>query len=168
MYELDNVQCDSSNKTPHQKDVEFFMTQAGQQVPSEPTIPDEPTRLLRARLVLEEALELIDALCVELDFMGFTLTKEALVEEDSIEFSLYPDIYPKLEEIAKEAADVIVVTTGTASACGIAMKPIQQAVDQSNLEKFGPGGYRDKHGKWHKPTNWKKPDLTKLLKDQGR
>ncbi|RME85522.1 MAG: hypothetical protein D6785_04320, partial [Planctomycetota bacterium] len=49
-------------KSPHQKRVEEFMRLAGQEIPEVPTLPDEKTRLLRSKLILEEALETIHAL----------------------------------------------------------------------------------------------------------
>jgi hypothetical protein len=57
-------------KTPHQQLVEAFMAKAGQAVPDRPTADvDKEVRLLRAKLIFEEALETIEALgvciCVE-------------------------------------------------------------------------------------------------------
>ena len=43
-----------------------FMRKAGQNVPEAITTPDEQTRLLRAKLVIEEALEMCAALGVKI------------------------------------------------------------------------------------------------------
>lgn len=50
------------SKSPHQQRVEEFMGKFGQEVPDKPTMPDEDTRLLRAKLIFEETLETIYAL----------------------------------------------------------------------------------------------------------
>src|SRR5205085_2883045 len=42
-----------------QEDIVTLMTQFEQQVKDSPELPDAPTRLLRARLVFEEALEFV-------------------------------------------------------------------------------------------------------------
>lgn len=164
-----NETLDDTFKTEHQNQVELFMNKAGQHVPSYPTVPDLETRKVRARLVLEEALELINALglevrileCGNLNACDVTDTSRINIDQDFTQ--LDP---PILSDIAKECADVIVVTTGTASSCGIGLKKIQKEVDANNLEKFGPGSYRDNNGKWRKPTNYKKPDLTNHIEEQ--
>jgi predicted HAD superfamily Cof-like phosphohydrolase len=40
---------------------------------------------------------------------------------------------------------------------------MEQAVDQNNLAKFGPGGHRREDGKWVKPPDHKPPDIAGLL-----
>ncbi|RME74113.1 MAG: hypothetical protein D6785_16225, partial [Planctomycetota bacterium] len=74
---------------------------------------------------------------------------------------------PSLVEIADGCADIMVVTTGTLSACGISDIPLQEEVDQNNLSKFGPGGYEREDGKWVKPPDHKPPKILKILEDQG-
>jgi len=69
------------------------MQQAGQETPSKPTIPDEATRLLRARLILEEALETISALGVEMNLASSNT--ESLSLED---VQLVANGVPNLEE----------------------------------------------------------------------
>lgn len=132
-------------KTLHQRRVERFMELAKQKVPGNPTLPSSDIRLFRARMVLEEALELISALgcAVNIDL--------EVVEAPS--FSL------KLDEIAKECADLSVVSIGTLSACGFEDEPVLLAVDMNNLQKFGEGSYRREDGKWIKPPGHKPPDL---------
>lgn len=148
-------------KSQHQRDVEKFMELAGQEVPKVPTVPSVEVRRLRARLILEECLETIAAL-------GFYLKHEAF---NSIEVvnSLVPFVNPdiSLVDITDGCCDIAVVTTGTLSACGIADIGPQNLINQSNLKKFGPGGYRDIHGKWIKPKGWKAPDLFSELSLQA-
>ena len=128
--------------------------------PDTPTMPDEKTRLLRAKLILEEAMETIDAL-------GVTVYLDS---EDGrwIEYEdlfLDPDAEPDLVEIADGCADISVVTTGTLVACGIPDRNLLELVDNNNLAKFGPGGYLREDGKWIKPPDHEPPDIAGFLEE---
>lgn len=146
-------------KSEHQKRVEDFMAKAGQVVPDTPTMPDEETRWLRAKLILEEAFETAEGL-------GFVpsswISYDRQMEINKLQFN-FRKIEPDLNEIIDGCCDVKVVTTGTLSACGIPDEPFQQAVDENNLAKFGPGGYRREDGKWVKPAGHKPPDIAGIL-----
>jgi len=122
-------------KSEHQIAVEQFMTRAGQNVPLEPCMPDSTTRVLRAILIAEEALECIKAL---------------LSGED-------------LHDIVKELCDLSVVTTGALSACGVSDLDVLKEVDKSNMTKFGPGYDYDAAGKLLKSPSYVKPDLASIL-----
>src|ERR1035437_9740345 len=82
----------------------------------------------------------------------------------------YPDMYndvlacENLAEIAKELADLIVVTLGTAVAYGIDLNPVWDLVHKSNMAKTGGGNRND--GKILKPLNWEKPDIAKEINRQ--
>lgn len=158
-------------KSEHQLVVEQFMNLAGQTLPQAPTLPSEHTRLIRARLILEESLEAISALGINIystSNCGDYQINEHSLKRGEISLSASCMVQPNLADITKELADVIVVTTGTASACGIDMQPIQEAVDNNNLQKFGKGSFRDENGKWNKPPNFKKPDIQSLLDKQTK
>ena len=75
---------------------------------STPTVPDEPTRSLRVRLIQEEFDELTEALA------RGTITA-----------------------VAKELADLLYVVYGTAVSCGIDMEPVFREVHRSNMSKVG-------------------------------
>lgn len=133
-------------KSAHQDRVEEFMRLAGQDVPSKPTIPDAETRLLRAKLIFEEAIETIEALGFAVIHQGGETT--------------FDDVYgPNMVEVADGCADIKVVTTGTLSAFGLPDVELQKMIDEANLRKFGPGGHRRDDGKWIKPPDWKAPDI---------
>lgn len=155
--------------SPHYQRVVKFMQLAGQVVSLTPTTPDHDIRLLRAKLILEEALETIEAL-------GFRVSTKPY-EEQSDEgngaepvtmdnVNITSSFKPDLVEIADGCADLMVVTTGTLIACGIHDMPLQELVDQNNLDKFGPGGYRRPDGKWVKPAGHRPPDIAGLLSRQ--
>lgn len=155
-------------RSEHQQRVDEFMRLAEQEVPEAPVIPNEKTRILRAKLILEEALETIrEGLGVDvlidhgnsIKTVGF-----GNVIMENLDFNVVRDA--DLEQIADGCADVKVVTTGTLSACGIADEALQHAIDCSNLEKFSPGGRKREDGKWLRGPEWKKPDLNAILEQQ--
>lgn len=141
-------------KTDHQKRVEELMRRAGQELPGSPMIPSLAIRQLRANLILEEALETLDGL-------GFA------VKLNCGDLVVVPISEPDIVKVVDGCADVSVVTIGTLSAFGVADMPVLQAVDQNNLDKFGPGSYRREDGKWMKPPGHKAPDILGLLVEQG-
>ena len=150
-------------RSDHQKRVDRFMELAEQNLPLSPSIPSEETRKLRAKLIFEECLETIDALGVSLTTGAgaFAINKDA-----NIEYTVDHD--PDLIEIADGCADVMVVTTGTLSACGIDDIELQTIVDENNLAKFGPGGHRREDGKWVKPPGHIPPDIRKVIENQRK
>jgi predicted HAD superfamily Cof-like phosphohydrolase len=140
-------------KSPHQMRVEDFMRKAEQDVPNKPTTPSQAVRLLRARLIFEEAMETIHALGVG---MKGTLSS--------------PEFYPTPDfiwvDVVDGCCDLRVVTTGTLSALGVQDESVQCIVDEANLRKFGPGGYKDANGKWIKPPNFIPPQEALVLELQ--
>jgi hypothetical protein len=103
-----------SCKSRHQKCVERFMELAGQEVPFQPTIPDEKTRLLRSKLILEEALETIEALGFDV-IAGYEpehccdLQTSLYLTKENMEFEATRS-GPDLIEIIDGCCDVIKVT----------------------------------------------------------
>jgi predicted HAD superfamily Cof-like phosphohydrolase len=141
------------------------MVKARQTVPTVPTIPDETVRRFRASLILEEALETIEAL-------GFAIVLRDI--ENNREITYWPGVStskvffsrvrePDLVEIADGCADLSVVTVGTLSACGIPDLKLLRMVDKNNLEKFGPGSTLREDGKLIKPPNHPKPPIKAYL-----
>lgn len=149
-----------SDKSKHQRRVEEFMEKADQEVPGVPTIPDENTRILRAKLILEEAMETIEALGVTLTA---SIENSECVEFDHFKFNTNKNF--NMVKVIDGCCDLSVVNTGTLSACGVEDKPVIKAVDKANLRKFGPGGHRRDDGKWIKPKDFVGPekDIKKYL-----
>lgn len=145
--------------TPHYQKVEQFMHGAMQTVPDDPCIPSEEVRLLRAKLILEEAVETIHAL-------GFT--PRALGDPDDIAdvVTFDDDLEPNLKEIIDGCCDLKVVTTGTLIACGVPDEYPQKLVDDNNLEKIEKGTIRE-DGKLIKPPDHQPPDIAGFLKEIG-
>jgi predicted HAD superfamily Cof-like phosphohydrolase/BMFP domain-containing protein YqiC len=161
-------------QTEHQGRVENMMRGFGQNVPPRPALPDEDTRVLRARLILEEALETIqDGLRVEVNLgwigshpdTGRPTSCAHTVEFDRLKFKAQEG-EADLIELADGVADISVVSIGTLSACGIKDRPLLEEVDANNQAKIDTGR-RDEHGKWIKSPNHQPPDIAGVLKEQG-
>lgn len=126
---------------------DFTSRASGQRtVPGAPyTVPDEATRRLRAELILEEALETINAL-------GFMVLDNKVRDSDR---------EPDLEGIIDGCCDVHYVAVGTLWACGVPDVPHVEEVIRANDDKF-PGGAGVPHptvpGKFGKPPGWRGPD----------
>lgn len=152
-------------QSEHQQRVEEFMDKAGQELPEPFTQPDEKTRILRAKLIFEEAMETIrDGLGVVIkwqrsDDVNIYISAEHRVKE--MQF----DIAKKFSMIdtIDGCMDIMVVTTGTMSSIGAPDKPFQEEVDNNNLAKFGPGGYRNEDGKWVKSPDHKPPRIKEVM-----
>lgn len=121
--------------TSEQTMVEAFHSKFEILVQTAPTDVNEDTKHLRVRLIQEEFDEL----------------KEALATGD-------------LTAIAKEIADLLYVTYGTAVSYGIDMEPIFQEVHRSNMSKVG--GYKRADGKWVKPPTYSPADIVSILEAQ--
>lgn len=134
----------------HWRRVLEFMGGAKQVAPKDllvwPMMPDAKTRLLRATLILEEAIETVNALGFKLMYDG----KNYMVDPDQIQ-------EPDLIEIADGCADLSVVNIGTLVACGIPDSPLIRIVDENNLEKLGPGSSFNTFGKLVKPKGFVGP-----------
>ena len=121
--------------------------------PETPDLRDPETRLLRARLIFEECKELLYEL-------GFVIqapqdwADEPYLQEIEVEFDL--------EKIAKESADLKVVTYGTDCALGIDSDVAFRAVNDSNMSKIGPNGEVVKRddGKILKGPHYREADMS--------
>ncbi len=131
------------------------MQKAGQQTPARVTTPDAATRVLRAKLIVEEALETVRALGVRVEAGG------AALEVEELAFAAAGAV--DLEGVADGCADISVVTVGTLVAFGMDDELLLQEVDAANLRKFGPGARVREDGKWMKPPDWTPPDIAGVL-----
>src|SRR5712671_2031386 len=130
------------SKSPHQLRVNKFMKLANQIIPSSPIMPLSEVRLLRAKLIMEEAFELVRALGIHVN--------DSDCERDDIDFknlSFHADGIFNMLEVIDGCCDLKVVTTGTLSACGLEDEKFQKIVDEDNLLKLGPGSYLREDGK---------------------
>ncbi|MDH4084498.1 MAG: hypothetical protein OEV99_12770 [Nitrospira sp.] len=121
--------------THEQTMVEAFHSRFDILVHTVPTELNEETKRLRVRLIQEEFDEL----------------KEAMAAGN-------------LAAVAKEMADLLYVTYGTAVSYGIDMGPVFQEVHRSNLSKVG--GYKRADGKWVKPPTYSPAHIDPILEAQ--
>jgi predicted HAD superfamily Cof-like phosphohydrolase len=151
--------------TAHYDRVREFMQRAGQQTPDQPTVPDPATRVLRAKLIVEEALETVAALGVELAVVRDEGTRLVISRNTDLSFEAAGKV--DLEGVVDGCADISVVTMGTLIAFGVDDDVVLQEVDQANLRKFAPGSYRREDGKWMKPPDWRPPDILGAVERAG-
>jgi len=125
--------------TTEQELVKQWMQKFGQETPEKSYVPSLEIRKLRAKLILEEALETIEGLGFNIALKD-TITHE-ICNRDSrfIEAIIVDSDYhkPNLEAIADGLADLHYVGyCGTAVACGLDMEPIFKEVHRSNKSKL--------------------------------
>jgi len=115
-----------------QQDIVTLMKQFDQEVKESPEMPDAKTRLLRARLVFEEALEFVRA-------CGCTVaTADGAAVIDGIGVMADPKGIPDLTEYVDGCVDQLVVTYGALNAAGVKVEPAWDEVQRSNMSKAWP------------------------------
>ena len=111
---------------------------------------------LRARLIMEEAMEFVEACGVDPIHLAHDLGRRRMV--------------PKADfiEAIDALADLNYVTAGAYVAFGVDDDPVFDEVHRSNMEKFVDGRpLINEWGKIVKPPGWKAPDIVGELKKQG-
>jgi predicted HAD superfamily Cof-like phosphohydrolase len=122
-----------------QEDIVILMKQYNQPVKASPELPDPETRLLRARLVFEEALEFVKG-------CGCTVTmpvagangKAEIAVIDEIGVVHDPHVKPDFIEYVDGCIDQLVVTYGALNAAGVKAQPAWDEVQRSNMSKAWP------------------------------
>ena len=144
----------------HVEVIREFCRKAGQNAPDVITVPSESERILRAKLALEEALELCKGLGVRVG-----VDHPDPVTIDHMDFSIDPNETFDMIEVADAAADIFWVSCGgVAALCGFNFAKVLEEVDRSNMSKF-VDGYRRDDGKWVKGKSWTPPDIKSVLQD---
>lgn len=146
-------------KSEHQLNVEAFMLRAKQEVPIVPTPLPAYVRILRAKLIFEEAMETITK-GLGVKVIGTHFSDGSL---EALAFKLDGDF--DMVETIDGVCDLSVVGVGTLSAMGVPDLPFIRAVDANNLEKFAPGYSWRIDGKLQKPPGHKPPDLRRILEN---
>jgi predicted HAD superfamily Cof-like phosphohydrolase len=119
---------------------------------------------LRARLVLEEALEFAEACGLEVvtkDEDGCDVPvrpKTFIVRQPTLTVLMKPPNWP---EMIDALCDVLYVTYGSFVEMGVNAEPFYDEVHRSNMAKVG--GETRSDGKRLKPPGWTKPDIKGLL-----
>jgi len=157
-------------RSAHQLMVDEFMMKAGQRLPTVPSLLTKEERLLRAKLIFEEAIETIrDGLRVNI-FIEKDSTLVCVTMHNDMDFVDDTSFEIDTEEMdllqtIDGCNDIKVVTTGTLSALGIPDVRFQKLVDDNNLDKFGPEHKIREDGKLIKPPNHQPPNIAGLLEE---
>ena len=109
--------------------VKGFQARAGQATPDKPEAPTPEVAVFRAKIMLEEMLETIEALGVAV----WTSDGEH-VTMSNLEFEASGNV--DLTEVADGCADTLYVTLGTLVSCGVPDKPLIKLVWDNNDSKF--------------------------------
>lgn len=141
-----------------------FQRALGRVVPDHPTIEavDEHLRVAHARMVLEEALELIAALgCIVTDPEGQVLN------QDFTEVESLPSPSIDLVQVAHEGIDVQYITETTLAMYGLPVEPLWSEIHNSNMSKILPGGKLLRHQGTDPHEQYIKPDVRGII-DRAR
>lgn len=136
--------------------VREFHETFGHPVADEPSVPNDGRVTLRLALILEEAMELADA-------MGFYA--EEVKESVGVMLDRGPLVDVNLIDVADALGDLEYVTNGAALEMGIPLPEVVAEVHRSNMTKLGPDGkpiYRE-DGKILKGEGFEEPDLAGVL-----
>lgn len=134
-----------------------------------PATPSAAERLLRVKLVMEEAMEFVRA-------SGFDVSvcihpqgnaRDAVPVTDAT-----PDMttyVPDIVEAADGLADLNVVVNGSGLVWGFPMPALDNEIYRSNMSKLGADGkvLRSGEGKILKGPNYFRPDVRRVLLDHG-
>jgi len=119
-----------------QEDIVTLMTQFEQEVKESPALPNAATRLLRARLVFEEALEFVRGCGCTVTMSGPSDEGPAVI--DDIRVVLDPNGTPDFTEYVDGCIDQLVVTYGALNAAGVKAQSAWDEVQRSNMSKAWP------------------------------
>jgi hypothetical protein len=151
----------SDLRSEHQKRVALFASLMGFSVPDVPSslILSNRTRLLLAKLIFEEVMELIvDGLKVEV-----IATPPVDGQDQDFGFRELVDQGIDPVEVVDGVCDVRFVATKIMCLLGLPDEPFQHEVDMNNLLKFSDGHYYDQNGKLRKPIDHPHPNIEKML-----
>lgn len=132
----------------------------------QPGVPEDATRVLRAQLILEEALETIAALGVEVRVLPDQLPTGVISNTRHVVLRATKRCHEcRLEDIVDGLCDLQYVTVGTLMSCGVPDVPVQDEVNECNELKFPQHELVrvNAEGKFLKPDGWVPPNHTQHL-----
>lgn len=146
----------------HVNQVVKFMNNAGQETPDTVATPSPEQRILRAKLILEEAFELINkGLGVNVYSSDVSV---APLTVGQLDYQIVSD--PDIVEAMDGAADLFWVgVAGVSIIFGCELEPVLEEVNKSNASKF-IDGYRREDGKWVKGPSYKPAEIKAVIHDR--
>lgn len=132
----------------------------------QPGVPNDATRVLRAQLILEEALETIAALGVEVRVVPDQLPTGGISNTQHVVLRATKRCHEcRLEDIVDGLCDLQYVAVGTLMSCGVPDVPVQEEVNECNELKFPQHELVrvNAEGKFLKPDGWVPPNHTQHL-----
>ena len=146
----------------HVNQVVKFMKNAGQETPDTINVPTSEQRILRAKLILEEAFELINkGLGINVYSSDVSIAPLTVSQWD---YQIVSD--SDIVEAMDGAADLFWVgVAGTSIIFGCDLEPVLEEVNQSNASKF-IDGYRREDGKWVKGPSYKPAQIETVVYDR--
>ena len=145
----------------HVDGIVSFMQKAGQATPEKLTVPSEQDRILRAKLIIEEAFELINkGLGIEVNNFGHFL------KPNDFGYIITGEADP-IESLDGACDLYWVGVGGVAIVFGAHLNSVLDEVDRSNQSKF-IDGHRREDGKWQKGQSYSPADIKSVLKDRVR
>lgn len=126
-----------------------------------PQVPADDRVRLRAKLIVEECFEFLEAIVA--DDIGVQLVLDECRRDLNILIQ-EARVFVSLPEAADALADIAYVVEGANLEFGIDSGPVLDEVHRANMAKAG--GPRRSDGKVMKPTGWTPPDIAGVLERQ--
>lgn len=145
------------NIEKHINAVKTFCAKAGQPVPNKIVEPTEKDKVLRAKLIMEEAFEMIEALGLECNISPKDMSFTNVGPADSVAVM---DAVVDLLWVGVTGPSVLI------GASDVLVKCIEE-VDRSNLSKFIDGHRDPDTGKWIKGPSYSPANLKDIIHDKG-
>lgn len=147
-------------------DLKAFHRMSGQDVGTSPQIRSAE---LRARLIIEEAIETAYALVRSVSitnsdafFVVDDICREMIEKVVTANPETLYDPVSNIAEVIDGCVDLIYVTVGTAVTIGVSLDMFWLAVHAANMQKAGGPVV---NGKLMKPRNWQPPDIRTLFEN---
>lgn len=137
--------------------VKEFHEVFGHPVAETPVVPNDDRMTLRLALILEETIELADAMGFSTEFLKHEVDNLLKIGPDASKASLIG--------IADALGDIEYVVNGAALEHGIPLPSVVAEIHRSNMTKLGPDGkpiYRE-DGKILKGEGYEPPNLESVL-----
>ncbi len=153
-----------SKKTGYQQVGEFHRVYS-HPLHTRPQIPDTKTAKLRLALILEEFIELSEAMLDESQPSAKSYLDKLNASFSEIDSLTDEDMAVDLVEVADALTDINYVTYGAGHCFGVDLDVTMEEVQRSNMSKLGADGkpIYSEQGKVLKGPNYEPPNLKKIL-----